>query len=81
MLDFRPYLLLPLQETNYNAMKHQSVVIRNRATEEVRAQAPVIVSVSRATDIPAFYADRFFRRLEEGYVVWRNQSPNGETIL
>ena len=53
-------------------MKHQSVIIRNREGAEVLAQAPVIVSASRATDIPAFYADWFFRRLEEGYVVWRN---------
>lgn len=36
------------------------------------AQAPVIISASRATDIPAFYADWFFRRLEKGYVRWRN---------
>ena len=39
---------------------------------EVLAQAPVVVSASRATDIPAFYADWFFHRLEKGYVRWRN---------
>lgn len=39
---------------------------------EVTAQAPLIISASRATDIPAFYADWFFRRLEKGYVRWRN---------
>ena len=38
----------------------------------MRAQAPIIISASRATDIPAFYADWFFRRLEDGYAVWRN---------
>ena len=53
-------------------MKHQSVIIKNSEGAEVQAQAPVIVSASRATDIPAFYADWFFRRLNEGYVVWRN---------
>lgn len=30
--------------------------------------APEIISVSRRTDIPAFYADWFFHRLERGYV-------------
>lgn len=35
-------------------------------------QAPLIVSASRATDIPAFYADWFFNRLTQGYVIWRN---------
>ena len=32
----------------------------------------MIVSVSRRTDIPAFYPDWFFRRLEEKYVYVRN---------
>ena len=36
------------------------------------AQTPLIVSASRATDIPAFYADWFFHRLEKGYIRWRN---------
>lgn len=38
----------------------------------VSAQAPVIVSASRSTDIPAFYADWFFHRLKVGYSVWTN---------
>lgn len=37
-----------------------------------KAQAPVIVSASRSTDIPAFYADWFFKRLEIGYSAWTN---------
>ena len=40
--------------------------------EVVEAQAPVVVSASRATDIPAFYADWFMGRLHKGYVRWRN---------
>ena len=36
------------------------------------AQAPVIISASRSTDIPAFYADWFFHRLEKGYCAWTN---------
>lgn len=53
-------------------MKHQTISICNDNGMAVLAQAPVIVSASRATDIPAFYADWFFNRLEKGYVRWRN---------
>ncbi len=38
----------------------------------VDARAPLIVSASRATDIPAFYSTWFFNRLDKGYVRWRN---------
>ncbi len=38
----------------------------------VKAQAPIIVSASRSTDIPAFYADWFFDRLGKGYSAWTN---------
>jgi len=37
---------------------------------------PVIVSASRATDIPAFYADWFFYRLQRGYSAWINPFNN-----
>lgn len=40
--------------------------------ERVAAQAPVIISASRSTDIPAFYADWFMERLKSGYVKWFN---------
>lgn len=53
-------------------MKHQKTTIITDYQEEVTAQAPVIVSASRATDIPAFYSDWFFDRLTKGYVRWRN---------
>lgn len=33
----------------------------------VRARAPLVVSASRRTDIPAFYADWFFARLAAGF--------------
>ena len=36
------------------------------------AQAPEIISASRSTDIPAFYADWFFARLKKGYSAWIN---------
>ena len=38
----------------------------------IQAAAPVIVSASRRTDIPAFYAEWFVRRLRAGYVRWVN---------
>lgn len=38
----------------------------------VKAQAPIIVSASRSTDIPAFYAEWFFKRFELGYSAWTN---------
>ncbi len=53
-------------------MKHQTISIRDDNGAEVSMHAPLIISASRATDIPAFYADWFFRRLEKGYVRWRN---------
>lgn len=46
--------------------------ILTRDGAEVEAFAPVVLSVSRATDIPAFYSEWFFNRLEEGYCKWRN---------
>ncbi len=40
---------------------------------QVSASCPVIISASRATDIPAYYADWFIHRLEKGYVRWINR--------
>ena len=50
----------------------QSIQIRREYGEAVKAQAPIIVSASRSTDIPAFYADWFFHRLKVGYSAWTN---------
>lgn len=41
----------------------------------VDAIAPLIISASRSTDIPAFYGDWFGDRLRQGYVRWK--SPFG----
>ncbi|UWX58187.1 DUF1848 domain-containing protein [Chlorobaculum sp. MV4-Y] len=46
--------------------------IRIETGETVEAIAPVIVSASRATDLPAFHAEWFMARLRAGYVQWRN---------
>lgn len=40
--------------------------------ERAKALAPMIVSASRATDIPAFFAPWLFDRIEKGYCKWRN---------
>lgn len=53
-------------------MKPNRVTIITERGESAQAFAPVIVSASRSTDIPAFYADWFFDRLKKGYSVWRN---------
>lgn len=53
-------------------MTTNTVTIKNKDGETVQAVAPVIISASRSTDIPAFYAKWFFNRLEKGYCVWYN---------
>ena len=53
-------------------MKHKTIKIITDHKQEVVAHAPIIISASRATDIPAFYADWFFDRLEKGYIRWHN---------
>ena len=50
----------------------QKTQIRRDNGEMVDTQAPIIVSASRSTDIPAFYADWFFHRLKVGYSAWTN---------
>lgn len=53
-------------------MKNETIKLTLDDCNVVDAQAPLIVSASRATDIPAFYSDWFFNRLSKGYVRWRN---------
>jgi DNA repair photolyase len=53
-------------------MNWKKIQIINDSGEEVDAHAPVIVSASRSTDIPAFYADWFVNRWQKGYVRWKN---------
>lgn len=50
----------------------QKIQIQRENGDIVEAQAPIIVSASRSTDIPAFYADWFFHRLKVGYSAWTN---------
>ena len=53
-------------------MKQEKTRILTRDGLEVEAFMPSVLSASRATDIPAFYTQWFFNRLEEGYCKWRN---------
>ena len=52
-------------------MENKVLITRNNG-ETVEGTSPVIVSASRATDIPAFYAQWFGIRLASGYCVWKN---------
>lgn len=51
---------------------HPRITITTEGGERAEALAPVIVSASRSTDIPAFYAEWLLGRLRKGYCVWRN---------
>lgn len=53
-------------------MLNNKVIITTDSGSRVEAIAPVILSASRSTDIPAFYANWFFNRLHQGYCVWYN---------
>ncbi len=52
-----------------NGIQHYCLV---RMGRYVMMQTPQIVSASRSTDIPAFYSDWFFDRLDYGYCAWTN---------
>ena len=59
----------------------KNIEIENERGERVQASAPLIVSASRSTDIPAFYSDWFFNRLDKGYSVWRNPFNNKNSYI
>ena len=50
----------------------ERILITRQNGEVVNGVAPVIISASRSTDIPAFYAKWFINRLKAGYCVWYN---------
>ena len=53
-------------------MNWEKIEIINQDGDKVEAQAPIIISASRSTDIPAFYADWFVERWKKGYLRWKN---------
>ena len=50
----------------------ERVKIQRQNGDVVDGVAPVIISASRSTDIPAFYAKWFINRLAKGYCSWYN---------
>lgn len=59
----------------------QKIQIERENGEIVEAQVPLIVSASRSTDIPAFYADWFFHRLKVGYSAWTNPFNGAKSYI
>ncbi|MEI8045805.1 MAG: DUF1848 domain-containing protein [Bacteroidota bacterium] len=53
-------------------MDWEKIKMTRQDGEVLEAQAPIILSASRSTDIPAFYSEWFINRLKEGYLVWKN---------
>ena len=53
-------------------MANDKINIKTDSGKIVEALAPAIISASRSTDIPAFYAKWFFNRLAKGYCIWYN---------
>ena len=59
-------------------MQWEKETIATQNGQRVEALAPVILSASRATDVPAFYADWFFNRIRAGYFKWTNPFNAGQ---
>ncbi len=59
-------------------MNWEKVPIISQTGQKTKAIAPVIISASRATDIPAFYPGWFTERLKAGYTKWEN--PFNKTV-
>lgn len=53
-----------------NKQENRTITLENGNV--AKATFPVVVSASRSTDIPAFYTDWFFHRLNKGYSAWTN---------
>ncbi|MDR1860834.1 MAG: DUF1848 domain-containing protein [Bacteroidales bacterium] len=51
---------------------NDKTIITTEFGAHAEARTPIIISASRATDIPAFYAQWFINRLQAGYCVWYN---------
>ena len=48
------------------------ITVKKDNGDWVHSKAPIIISASRSTDIPAFYSEWFFNRLQKGYLKWTN---------
>ena len=61
--------------------RHERVKLTLENGTTVDAVAPVIISASRSTDIPAFHLDWFFNRLNKGYCVWTNPFSQAQSYV
>ncbi len=66
-------------ELHFMAWEKVKIVLDDGS--EAYAQAPYIISASRATDIPAFYMDWFVQRLAKGYSAWTNPFTGWKTYV
>lgn len=53
-------------------MAWEKIKLKTESKGVVEGIAPLIISASRSTDIPAFHAEWFIKRLEKGYAAWQN---------
>jgi hypothetical protein len=54
------------------SVKEPEVMVSAKSSPAPSVSTPVILSASRATDLPAFQADEFMARLRAGRFEWRN---------
>lgn len=62
-------------------MAIDKIFITDDNGKKVEASAPVIISASRSTDIPAFFSKWLFNRLEKGYCTWINPFNQQEQYI
>ena len=56
-----------------------NISLNNR--DIIMAKSPLILSASRATDIPAFYTKWFFNRIRAGFITWKNPFNGKESFI
>ncbi len=59
----------------------EKVLISENDGVEYQAIAPLILSISRATDVSAFFSDWFYEALQNGYLHWRNPFNNQQLTV
>ena len=61
--------------------RHEKIKITRECGERVDGIAPIIISESRSTDIPAFHSDWLFNRIDKGYCAWVNPFNQKPTFV